>query len=637
MAYDCQGYVTKYGVKCTDGLTISQGAFAGQNGARVPLVWMHNHDDVEQVLGYCDLESRNDGMYGKVSFNDTEAGLAAQAIVKHGDVTGFSIHAGHLKRGMPKTTISHGVIKEVSLVLAGANPEARIDALNMSHSDDGEESFDDANIFTTPKTLELYHEDEDNDMNINELEHEDSEETIEDIIETMNEKQKNVLYALIGQVLEDNGEASQSDEDADGISQEDSDGETIADIIETMNEKQKNVLYALIGQALEEKSEVEHNDNEEDISNMKKNVFASDKEVNTMTQSDMQKLFRDAKRLGSLKAAVLEHSDMDDAEALEETISQADYGVENVDYLFPEARNFTNEPIFIQRDMDWVKQVMGKVHKTPFSRVKSLFADITEDDARAKGYIKGKLKKEEVFSLLKRTTAPTTIYKKQKIDRDDLLDITDFNFVAWLKGEMRMMLNEELARAILVGDGRASSSDDKINEQCIRPVWTDADLYTVKCAVEKGADDSEHAKNFIKAVRKNRKLYKGTGNPDLYTTEDMLTEMLMLEDTTGRVIYDTVEKLRTALRVNSIVTVEVLSGLQRTGTTGTESGKKFDLDGILVNLADYNVGADKGGEIAMFDDFDIDYNQQKYLMETRCSGALVRPYAALAFEVENAG
>lgn len=588
--YDCQGYVTKYDVRCTDGLTISHGAFAGQNGARVPVVWMHNHDDVEQVLGYCDLESRNDGMYGKVSFNDTDAGQAAQTIVNHGDVTGFSIHAGHLKRGNPKTFIEHGVIKEVSLVLAGANPEARIEGLNVSQNDDGIEAFDEANVFTTPKSLELYHEDEneDKDMAVEEVKNENSEETI-------------------------------------------------ADVIATMNEKQKNVLYALIGQALEEKEpEVKHNDNEEDISDMKKNVFDSEKEVNTLTHDDMQKLFRDAKRLGSLKAAVLEHSDMDDADALNETISQADYGVENIDYLFPEARNFTNEPIFIQRDMDWVKQVMGKVHKTPFSRVKSLFADITEDDARAKGYIKGKLKKEEVFTLLKRTTTPTTIYKKQKIDRDDLLDITDFNFVAWLKGEMRMMLNEELARAILVGDGRVSSSDDKINEQCIRPVWTDADLYTVKCVVDAGSDDAAHAKNFIKAVRKNRKLYKGTGNPDLYTTEDMLTEMLMLEDTTGRVIYDTVEKLRTALRVNSIVTVESLAGLTRTGTD-SDAGKTFALDGILVNLVDYNVGADKGGEVSMFDDFDIDYNQQKYLMETRCSGALVRPYAALAFETVTGG
>lgn len=603
--YDCQGYVTKYGIKCTDGITIGAGAFADQNGSRVPVVWNHNHDDIAQVLGYCDLEHRDDGMYGYVTFNDTDGGIAAQKVVKHGDVFGFSIHAGHLKRSPnDRSYISHGVIKEISLVMAGANPAARIEPLNFSQSDDGESVYDDANIFTASEELEICHEDE----------HENEEPD--------------------DKVDEDSAPVKQTNDVAIDVEHADDDSETIGDIINSMNEKQKNVLYALLAQALSEKSgeSVEHNDNEEENPDMKKNVFEAENVVETLSQADTEKLFRDAKRLGSLKAAVLEHADMDDAGALEETISQADYGVDNIDYLFPDAKNSTKEPIFIQRDMGWVSQVISKVHKTPFSRVKSLFADITEDDARARGYIKGKLKKEEVFTLLKRTTTPTTIYKKQKIDRDDLLDITDFNFVAWLKSEMRMMLNEELARAILVGDGRSTSSDDHINEANIRPIWTDDDLYTVKCEVTKGADDAEHAKNFIKAVRKSRKLYKGTGNPDLYTTEDMLTEMLMLEDTTGRVIYDTVEKLRTALRVNSIVTVECLAGLQRTDS----DTNKWDLDGILVNLTDYNVGADKGGEISMFDDFDIDYNQQKYLMETRCSGALVRPYAALAFETKNA-
>lgn len=595
MAYDCQGYVTKYGIKCTDGLMIGSGAFSGQNGARVPVVWNHNHEDIDQVLGRCDLEAREDGVYGRVAFNDTDSGLAAKKVVKHGDIFGFSIHAGHLKRGNPRTTISHGVIKEISLVLAGANPEARIEPLNVIQSDDGE-SFDDANIFMANRELKICHED-----------YEEETITQED---NMTETEKK-----IGETIEH------------------ADDETIGDIIETMNEKQKNVLYALIGRALEDKSgdDVEHNDNEEDTPDMKKNVFETDSVVETLSQADTEKLFRDAKRLGSLKAAVLEHSDMEDADALEATISQADYGVEHIEYLFPDAKNFTKEPIFVQRDQTWVTQVLGKVHKTPFSRIKSTLADITEDAARAKGYIKGKKKKEEVFTLLKRTTTPTTIYKKQKIDRDDLLDITDFNFVAWLKGEMRMMLNEELARAILVGDGRTGSDDDKISEQNIRPVWTDDDLYSVKCEVTKGADDAEHAKNFIRTVRKSRKLYKGTGNPDLYTTEDMLTEMLLLEDTTGRPLYDTIEKLRTALRVNSIVTVESMVSLQRTDS----DTNKWDLDGILVNLTDYNVGADKGGEINMFDDFDIDYNQQKYLMETRCSGALVRPYAALVFETKH--
>lgn len=581
--YDCEGYVTRYGVKCTDGVTISQGAFADQNGARVPVVWMHIHDDVEAVLGHADLEARDDGVYGKISFNGTETGIAAKELVSHGDVSAFSIHANRLTRNKFTNVVSHGNIKEVSLVLAGANPKAYIEKLNLTHSDDGDDDFDDANIFTAGG-ITLAHADE------------------------------------------------EKKEDPKGNEK------TVKDVLDTLNEEQQAAVAYIIGKALEEKGgSVEHNDddNEEDNPNMKHNVFAPENAAApTLSHDDMQKILKDAKRLGSLKQAVLEHCEAggDDAEALQDVIQHADgdYGVTNVGYLFPDARKMTDEPIFIQRDQLWVSQVMSKVHRTPFSRIKSIFADITEDEARAKGYIKGKLKKEEVFSLLKRTTTPTTIYKKQKMDRDDQLDITDFNVVIWLKAEMRMMLNEELARAILIGDGRLASSDDKINEQNIRPVWTDSELFTVKYPVTAGTSDAEHAKNFIKAVVKSRKLYKGSGNPDLYTTEDMLTEMLMLEDTTGRVIYDTVEKLRTALRVNSIVTIESMVGLTRSDDTG----KTQALDALLVNLNDYNVGADKGGEINMFDDFDIDYNQYKYLMETRCSGALTRPYAAIAFEVQ---
>ena len=600
--YDCAGYVTRYGVKCTDGVTISRGAFADQNGSRVPVVWMHIHDDVEAVLGHADLEARDDGMYGKISFNNTEAGVAAKELVNHGDVVAFSIHANHLKRNKLTNVVSHGMIREVSLVMAGANPEAYIEKLNLAHSDDGDD-FDDANIWTAGG-VELIHADEekkeDPDVKDDDLKHEDS-----------------------------NPEDEKKSEGSD---------KTVQQVLDTLNEEQKTAVAYLIGKALEEKGgSVEHNDDddEEDNPDMKHNVFDPENAAApTLSHDDMQKILKDAKRLGSLKQAVLEHCEAggDDAEALQDVIQHADgdYGVTNVGYLFPDARKMTNEPIFIQRDQTWVSQVMSKVHRTPFSRIKSIFADITEDEARAKGYIKGKLKKEEVFSLLKRTTTPTTIYKKQKMDRDDQLDITDFNVVAWLKSEMRMMLNEELARAILIGDGRLASSDDKINEQNIRPVWTDSELFTVKYPVTAGTSDAEHAKNFIKAVVKSRKLYKGSGNPDLYTTEDMLTEMLMLEDTTGRVIYDTVEKLRTALRVNSIVTIESMVGLTRSDDTG----KTQALDALLVNLNDYNVGADKGGEVNMFDDFDIDYNQYKYLMETRCSGALTRPYAAIAFEVQ---
>ena len=593
--YDCAGYVTRYGVKCTDGITISQGAFADQNGSRVPVVWMHIHDDVEAVLGHADLEARDDGVYGKISFNNTEGGIAAKELVNHGDVVAFSIHANHLKRNKLTNVVSHGMIREVSLVMAGANPEAYIEKLNLAHSDDGDD-FDDANIWTAGG-VELIHADEekkeDPDVKDEDLKHEDT-----------------------------NPEDEKKSEGSD---------KTVQQVLDTLNEEQKTAVAYLIGKALEEGGNVEHSDDEEDDDEMKHNVFDNEgRAPATLTHDDMQKILKDAKRLGSLKAAVLEHAESEDMVGLDEAISHADYGVENLDYLFPDARKLTNEPIFIQRNQTWVSQVMSKVHRTPFSRIKSIFADITEDEARAKGYIKGKLKKEEVFSLLKRTTTPTTIYKKQKMDRDDQVDITDFNVVAWLKSEMRMMLNEELARAILIGDGRLASSDDKINEQNIRPIWTDAELFTIKYAVTKGADEAEHAKNFIRAAIKSRSQYKGSGNPDLYTTEDLLTEMLLLEDTTGRVIYDTVEKLRTALRVNSIVTVESMVGLQR--TDGNSKTQK--LDAILVNLTDYNVGADKGGEVNMFDDFDIDYNQYKYLMETRCSGALTRPYSAIAFETQ---
>ena len=599
--YDCEGYVTRYGVKCTDGVTISQGAFADQNGVRVPVVWMHIHDDVEAVLGHADLEARDDGVYGRISFNGTEAGIAAKELVSHGDVSAFSIHANRLTRNKFTNVVSHGNIKEVSLVLAGANPKAYIEKLNLTHSDDGDDDFDDANIFTAGG-ITLAHADEEKK--------EDPEVKDEDL---KHEDQKK----------EENPEGNEK---------------TIQDVLDTLNEEQKTAVAYIIGKALEEKGgSVEHNDDdEEDKPDMKHNVFDPETGASraTLSHADMEKILKDAKRLGSLKQAVLEHFEAggDDIEALQDAISHADgdYGVTNVDYLFPDARKLTNEPIFIQRDQTWVSQVMSKVHRTPFSRVKSIFADITEDEARAKGYIKGKLKKEEVFSLLKRTTTPTTVYKKQKMDRDDLVDITDFNFVAWLKGEMRVMLNEELARAFLIGDGRLASSDDKINEQNIRPIYTDSELFSVRVAVTKGATDTEHAKNFIKSVIKSRKLYKGSGNPDLYTTEDMLTEMLMIEDTTGRVLYDTVEKLRTALRVNSIVTVEPMVGLVRTDS----NSKTQALDAILVNLNDYNVGADKGGEINMFDDFDIDYNQYKYLMETRCSGALTRPFSAIIFETQ---
>ena len=583
--FDFSGWATKANLKCSDGRTIMKDAFKHNDGQTVPLVWNHQHSDPNEVLGHALLENREDGVYAYCKFNDTESGRTAKLLVEHGDVSALSIYANQLKQ--QGNFVTHGAIREVSLVLAGANPGAFIDSI-MKH---GEESDEEAIIYTG-ENLVLEHtgcaSSSDNKKKKKELEH---------AKETADAKE----------------ESKMSDE------LKKNDGEkTVAEVFDTLTEEQKTVVYAMIGQALEDN---DNNNNEEDDEEMKHNVFDQDtKQENVLSHDAMQTIIGDAKRYGSMKESFLAHAQ--------------DYGIENIDYLFPEAKSLNTPPDFISREMDWVKKVMNSTHHTPFSRIKSMFADITEDDARAKGYIKGKLKKEEVFSLLKRTTTPTTIYKKQKLDRDDVVDITDFDVIAWLKSEMRMMLDEEIARAILVGDGRLSSSDDKINEQNIRPVWTDADLYTIKYEVGAALTDNadKKAKAFIRACIKSRKDYKGSGNPTLFTTEDFVTDCLLLEDANGRVIYDTMDKLTTALRVSSIVTVPVMEGLKRTDSYGNT----YDLMGLIVNLNDYNVGADKGGAVNMFDDFDIDYNQQKYLIETRCSGALIKPYSAIALEIKTA-
>jgi HK97 family phage prohead protease len=557
--YDFSGWATRNNLRCSDGRTIMKDAFKHNDGQTVPLVWNHQHNDPLNVLGHALLKNREEGVYAYCKFNETESGKNAKLLVEHGDVSALSIYANQLKQ--QGSNVIHGAIREVSLVLAGANPGAFIDSV-MSH---GEESDDEAIIYTG-EDISLFHADEKKDKPVDE---------------------------------------------------KSEDEETVADVFNTLTEKQKTVVYAMIGQALEEKEESEDNNNNDDSKGgnktMKHNVFdKEDTKKDVLSHSDLEAIFADAKRYGSLKDSVLAH------------------GIEQIDYLFPDAKNVTNTPQFIQRDMGWVQKVMNSVHHTPFSRIKSILADITEDDARAKGYIKGNLKKDEVFTLLKRTTTPTTIYKKQKLDRDDVVDITDFDVVAWLKSEMRMMLDEEIARAALVGDGRLSSSDDKINEQNIRPIWTDADLYTIKAPVTVAANATadEKAKAFIRAAIKSRKNYKGSGEPTLYTTEDVLTDCLLMEDTTGRVIYDSVSKLATALRVKEIVTVPVMENLSR-----VDNGTTYSLMGIIVNLTDYNIGADKGGAVNMFDDFDIDYNAQKYLIETRCSGALIKPYSAIALEL----
>lgn len=577
MKYDFSGWATKNNIKCSDGRTILRDAFKHNDGQTVPLVWNHQHNESANVLGHAVLENREEGVYAYCTFNDTEAGKNAKLLVEHGDVTALSIYANQLKQN--GSNVMHGTIREVSLVLAGANPGAFIDSI-IRH---GEFCEDEAVIYTG-ENLSLEHADQ-----------------------KPSDKEDKA------------GEDDKGDGKVEGNKQK-----TIKDVVDSMSEEQKNVLYALVGQALEGKemaqSAIENNNIEDGgEQEMKHNVFEGKETDNkdVLSHDAMETIFKDAKRYGSLKESFLAHADQ--------------YGIKDIEWLFPDAKNVNMPPDFIKRDDSYVQKVMRGVHHVPFSRIKSMHADITADQARAKGYIKGKLKKEEVFTLLKRTTSPTTIYKKQKLDRDDVIDITDFDVVAWLKMEMRMMLDEEIARAILVGDGRLSSDDDKINEMCIRPIATDADLYCVKAkvSVAAAATEDEIAKAFIRTVIKSRKEYKGSGSPTLFTTEDILTNCLLLEDKNGRIIYDTVEKLATALRVKEIVTVEVMEGAK----TKVEEQEK-PLMALMVNLVDYYVGADKGGAVNMFDDFDIDYNQQKYLMETRCSGALVKPFSAIAVALD---
>ena len=574
--FDFSGWATRNNLKCSDGRTIRKDAFKDNNGQKVPLVWNHQHNEPFNVLGHALLENRDEGVYAYCSLNDTEAGQNAKRLIEHGDVSALSIYANQLKQH--GGDVIHGSIREVSLVLAGANPGAFIDSV-ICH---GEESEEEAIIYTG-EDISLSHA-------------------------AFVEKEKE------DKPMEDPKKMEKSEKP---------EGEkTVKDVFDTLTEEQKTVVYALIGQALEGKDEpddYEDEDDEED-NNMKHNVFDQDEMMqgNVLSHSDMEEIFSDAKRTGSLKESFLAHA-------------VGTYGIDAIDTLFPEPKSMNTPPEFIKRDTNWVAGVINGVHHTPFSRIKSMFANITEDEARAKGYIKGKLKKEEVFTLLKRTTTPTTIYKKQKLDRDDIIDITDFDVVAWIKSEMRMMLDEEIARAILVGDGRLTSDDDHINEANIRPIWKDDDLYTIKTKITVGAaaTDDDKAKAVIKAAVKSRKNYKGSGNPVLYTTEDFLTNCLLLEDTQGYRLYKSEQDVATAMRVSRIVTVPVMENLTRTDS----ESKERTLVGIIVNLNDYNVGADKGGAVNMFDDFDIDYNQQKYLMETRCSGALIKPYSAIALEM----
>lgn len=590
--YDFSGWATRNDLKCSDGRIIRKDAFKHNDGMTVPLVWNHDHTDPTRVIGHALLENRDEGVYAYGSFNSTDLGQRAKIYVEHGDITAMSIYANQLQQQGPN--VMHGSIREVSLVLAGANPGAYIENV-IKHGD--EPDSEEARIYTGME-IELYHAD--TSMKKEEEKPKKGEETMAE------ETKKEVK---------------------EPETKETPKVKTVGEIIESMTDEQKNAVYAIIGQMKQDMEDEADDDMEDDMEDqmekdekskggskiMKHNCFDQEERMDnaTLSHAEQLEILEDAKRCGSLKEAVLAH------------------GIEQIDVMFPDAQTISNEPEFIKRDTTWVTDVLGTVRHTPFSRIKTIFADITADEARAKGYVKGNLKLEEVFKMLKRVTNPTTIYKKQKLDRDDVLDIKDFNILPWMKGELRMMLDEEIARAILVGDGRTELSADKIKEDCIRPIWTDADLYTVKAKVEvsETATPEEKAKAFIKACVKSRKDYKGSGNPVMFMPEDIMTDCLLIEDKNGRIIYDSEMKLASALRVRKIVPVPVMEGLTR-----TVEEKTHTLAGIYVNLADYNVGTDKGGEVNMFDDFDIDYNQMKYLIETRCSGALTKPYAAVALE-----
>lgn len=562
--YDFAGWATRNDIKCADGRTIRRDAFKNCDGKIVPIVWNHNHDGPEYVLGHGLLRNLPEGVRVYGLLNNTSSGETAKACLMSGDINGLSIYANQLKQTRSKDVL-HGNIREVSLVLAGANPGAYIDDI-VVHSDESDEGYVDGEAFIFSEGLELFHaepeqsksDDKKEDSTVAEsTKTTDNEKTVGDVFDELTPEQKQVVYAIIGKAIEDaTGESSKEDTD------------------------------------------VSHN------------VFENDNDQNSMKHSDdvIQAAIADGKRYGSMRDSFLAH------------------GINDIEWLFPEDRTLDVPPRIIDNDQSWVSTVMNGVHHVPFSRIKSMFADLTEDDARAKGYIKGNYKKEQVFSLLKRSTAPTTVYKKQRMDRDDIIDITSFDVVAWLKSEMRTKLNEELARAILIGDGRLASSDDKINEGNIRPIFNDDDLFTIKCQVAvKSADDTDtRTKAAIRAIIKSRKDYKGSGNPTFFTSEDMLTDMLLLEDEIGHPLYADEAALARKLRVNRIVTVPQMENFN-----GSKGGAFI---GLIVNLSDYTVGADKGGAVNTFDDFDINYNQQVYLIETRCSGALTVPYSAIAVE-----
>lgn len=584
--YDCSGWATKANTKCYDGLTIAEDAFKGCSGQTVPMVYNHDHSSLDNVIGHALLENRKGGVYAYAKFNDTPTGQTAKKCVENGDLNAFSIWANGLQKA--GQVVKHGVIRELSLVLAGCNPGALIQEVVKHSADNMDDEGCEAFIFNDPGSLSLEH--------------------------GMDPE---------GNPLEEAVLAHSDDNKEDGKMAEETNGKTLKEVYNSMTDEQKECCHALVGLALEEQDGDGGEDDEEDESDMKNNVFDKDAGKQTVLKhniDDINSIIKGAKTSGTLKAA-FENAGVEQGE-----IDELSHGIDNIDWLFPEDHLLDTTPRIIDKPDDWVSVVMGGVKHIPFSRFKSMFADLTPEDARAKGYVKGNYKIEEVFGLLRRSTGPTTVYKKQKLDRDDVNDITSFDVVSWLRNEMRYKLNRELALAYILGDGRQAASEDKIDENCIRPIFNDADLFTIKVQVATtGLSKVEDKyKAFIKQVIRSRKEYRGSGTPAMFTTEDALTEMLLLEDGMGRPLYADEAALARKLRVSKIVTVPEMDGRK-----GAKGG---DLAAVIVNLGDYTVGADKGGAVSMFDDFDIDYNAMKYLIETRCSGALTTPYSAMAIE-----
>ena len=650
--FDFSGWATRNDLKCSDGRTIRANAFSQNDGKTVPLCWMHDHDDPAKVLGHAVLENRKEGVYAYCEFNDSAAAETAKHAVQHGDVTSLSIWANHLQQ-TPSRDVLHGDIKEVSLVLAGANPGAFIDNPIIEHSDGllGERE-DVAQVFLDDSDILLYHSDEDDDYEDEDEEYEDEDEfeeddddlehsdnemmspkTIKGIISSMTPLQQKAVAGAIATIVaryedeDDEEDEDEDDEDDEDLKHsDDNDDEmmspkTIKEIISSMTPLQQKAVGNAIATIIAQYEDEDDEEDEDDVEHsefkggneMRHNVFEQDTRDDDgmiLSHDDMMDLMStaltDAKRGFSVRDTIMAHAD-------------ADYGIKNIEILFPDAKTITDSPDFIKRETEWVATVLNGTHHTPFSRIKSTFANITADEARARGYVKGKKKVDEVITLLKRTTNPQTIYKKQKLDRDDIIDITDFDVLAWLKGEMRIMLDEEIAGAILVGDGRNASDDSKIQELNIRPIVSDDDLYAYKIKVDKIVDETT-AKAAIKSIIRGYKNYRGSGNKTMFVKQSVLCEMLLVEDGIGHMLYESSAQLATKLRVNKIVEVpdEIF-----------ERNKTIDPQFIIVDLNDYNVGADKGGAVNMFDDFDIDFNQMKYLIETRCSGALIKPFSAM--------